>query len=144
MKPGGSRPPCPQNISTGPYPRPDQSSTHIPILFLLDPSYCYASKEFPNFYGTRWSFPPPPPAIKPRHWALPSARPIQYTPSYPFPFRSILMLFPKILLPSLPSRVFAHAFPTEIQHAFLYIFFLFVYSFCLSRYLKTRTWLTPL
>jgi hypothetical protein len=33
MEPEGSLP-CPQDPTTGPYPKPDQSSPHHPILFL--------------------------------------------------------------------------------------------------------------
>jgi hypothetical protein len=44
MVPEGSLP-CSQEPSTGPYPKPDESSPHHSILFLLDPLLYYPSNS---------------------------------------------------------------------------------------------------
>jgi hypothetical protein len=49
MEPKGSLP-CSRELSTGPYPEPDESSSYHPILFLLDPHLYY----FHDFECDSW------------------------------------------------------------------------------------------
>jgi hypothetical protein len=40
MEPDGSLP-CPQELTTDPYPGPDEASPNYPIVILYDPFYYY-------------------------------------------------------------------------------------------------------